>query len=110
MRAAREILEGESHRPLLIGVTVLTSMSQTGHQELGSIRELGSQVDYLAGLGRRLRPRWCCVFGTRSSKASSIAGFQLLLATPGFVQAGQLMMIRHESLHQAKRSRTVLII
>ena len=50
MRAAREILEGESHRPLLIGVTVLTSMSETGHQELGSIRELGSQVDYLAGL------------------------------------------------------------
>jgi len=52
MRAAREILEGESHRPLLIGVTVLTSMSETGHQELGSIRELGSQVDYLAGLAR----------------------------------------------------------
>ena len=52
MLAAREILEGESHRPLLIGVTVLTSMSQTGHQELGSIRELGSQVDYLAGLAR----------------------------------------------------------
>ena len=52
MRAAREILEGESHRPLLIGVTVLTSMSETGHQELGSIRELGFQVDYLAGLAR----------------------------------------------------------
>ncbi|MAW57813.1 MAG: orotidine-5'-phosphate decarboxylase [Oceanospirillales bacterium TMED33] len=52
MRAAREILEGESHRPLLIGVTVLTSMSEAGHQELGSIRELGSQVDYLASLAR----------------------------------------------------------
>jgi len=52
MRAAREILEGESHRPLLIGVTVLTSMSEPGHQELGSIRDLGSQVDYLAGLAR----------------------------------------------------------
>ena len=52
MRAAREILEGESHRPFLIGVTVLTSMSEPGHQELGSIRDLGSQVDYLAGLAR----------------------------------------------------------
>jgi orotidine-5'-phosphate decarboxylase len=52
MRAAREILDGEAHRPLLIGVTVLTSMAESGLQELGVSRDLESQVDHLAGLAR----------------------------------------------------------
>ena len=50
MLAAREILEGEAHRPLLIGVTVLTSLSESGLQELAVSRNLESQVDHLAGL------------------------------------------------------------
>ena len=50
MRAARKILEGEDHRPRLIGVTVLTSLSEMGLQELGVSRDLESQVDHLARL------------------------------------------------------------
>ena len=40
MRAAREILDGQAHRPLLIGVTVLTSMSQQDLLETGVERDL----------------------------------------------------------------------
>lgn len=83
MRAAREILEGESHRPLLIGVTVLTSMSEAGHRELGTIRELGSQVDYLAGLARDsgLDGVVCSAQEVRGLRQSLGANF--CLVTPG---------------------------
>ena len=50
MLTVREMLEGEPHRPLLIGVTVLTSMSLAGLRQLGIERDLESHVDYLAGL------------------------------------------------------------
>ena len=88
MRAAREILEGESHRPLLIGVTVLTSMSETGHQELGSIRELGSQVDYLAGLARDsgLDGVVCSAQEVRRLRQS--LGSNFYLVTPGIRPKG----------------------
>ena len=50
MLTVREMLEGETHRPLLIGVTVLTSMSLAGLRQIGIERDLESHVDYLAGL------------------------------------------------------------
>ena len=83
MRAAREILEGESHRPLLIGVTVLTSMSETGHQELGSIRELGSQVDYLAGLARDSGLDGVVCSAQEVRRLRQLLGPNFYLVTPG---------------------------
>ena len=70
MLAVREMLEGETHRPLLIGVTVLTSMSLTGLRQLGIERDLESHVDYLAGLAHGRRVRWGRLFGTRSWRDS----------------------------------------
>lgn len=83
MRAAREILEGESHRPLLIGVTVLTSMSEPGHQELGSIRELGSQVDYLAGLARDSGLDGVVCSAQEVRRLRQLLGPNFYLVTPG---------------------------
>jgi len=49
MRAAREAVEGFPKRPLLIGVTVLTSLSDA---ELGEIGFAGSAADNVARLAR----------------------------------------------------------
>jgi orotidine-5'-phosphate decarboxylase len=83
MRAAREILEGEAHRPLLIGVTVLTSMSGSDLQELGVSRDLESQVDHLAGLANAsgLDGVVCSAQETQRLRQSHGAGF--CLVTPG---------------------------
>jgi orotidine-5'-phosphate decarboxylase len=83
MRAAREILDGEAHRPLLIGVTVLTSMSESGLQELDISRDLKSQVDRLAGLAHAscLDGVVCSAQDTQRLRQSFGADF--CLVTPG---------------------------
>lgn len=83
MRAAREILEGENHRPRLIGVTVLTSLSEMGLQELGVSRDLESQVDHLARLTHTcgLDGVVCSAQETRRLRQS--LGGEFCLVTPG---------------------------
>ena len=83
MRAAREILEGENHRPRLIGVTVLTSLSETGLQELGVSHDLESQVDHLARLAHTcgLDGVVCSAQETQRLRQSLGGGF--CLVTPG---------------------------
>ena len=50
--ARREIDRCEGTKPLLIGVTVLTSLSDSDFSELGVTRNIESQVLHLAGLCR----------------------------------------------------------
>ena len=83
MRAAREILEGESHRPLLIGVTVLTSMSGSGLQELGVSRDLESQVDYLAGLAHASGLDGVVCSAQEAQRLRQSLGADFCLVTPG---------------------------
>lgn len=53
MQAARESIDSCSHRPLLIGVTVLTSMSDAELGDIGISGTAASQVELLAGLAQR---------------------------------------------------------
>lgn len=83
MRAAREILEGEAHRPLLIGVTVLTSMSEGGLQELSVSRDLESQVDHLAGLARASGLDGVVCSAQETQRLRQSFGAEFCLVTPG---------------------------
>lgn len=83
MRAAREILEGEAHRPLLIGVTVLTSMSGSGLQELGVSRDLESQVDHLAGLANASGLDGVVCSAQETQRLRQSLGADFCLVTPG---------------------------
>ena len=83
MRAAREILEGEAHRPLLIGVTVLTSMSGSDLQELGVSRDLESQVDHLAGLANASGLDGVVCSARETQRLRQSLGTDFCLVTPG---------------------------
>jgi orotidine-5'-phosphate decarboxylase len=83
MRAAREILEGESHRPLLIGVTILTSMSGSGLQELGVSRDLESQVDHLADLAHASGLDGVVCSAQEAQRLRQSLGADFCLVTPG---------------------------
>ena len=83
MRVARAILEGEAHRPLLIGVTVLTSMSERGLQELGISRDLGSQVDNLAGLAYASGLDGVVCSAQETQRLRQSLGTDFCLVTPG---------------------------
>ncbi len=83
MRAAREILEGESHRPLLIGVTVLTSMSAVGLQELGVERDVESQVDHFARLAHNSGLDGVVCSAQEAQRLRGSFGKDFCLVTPG---------------------------
>ena len=83
MRAAREILEVEAHRPLLIGVTVLTSMSDSDLQELGVSRDLESQVDHLAGLANASGLDGVVCSAQETQRLRQSLGTDFCLVTPG---------------------------
>ena len=83
MRAAREILEGEAHRPLLIGVTVLTSLSESGLQELAFSRNLESQVDHLAGLAYASGLDGVVCSAQETQRLRESFGVDFCLVTPG---------------------------
>ncbi len=52
MAAAREALEGERHRPMLVAVTILTSMGERELREIGLIGTSRDNVMRLAALAR----------------------------------------------------------
>jgi len=83
MRAAREILEGEVHRPKLIGVTVLTSMSADGLNELGVNRDLESQVDHLALLANSCGLDGVVCSAQEAKRLRQKIGPEFSLVTPG---------------------------
>jgi len=83
MRAAREILEGEVHQPKLIGVTVLTSMSADGLNELGVNRDLESQVDHLALLADSCGLDGVVCSAQEAKRLRQKIGPDFCLVTPG---------------------------
>ena len=110
MRAAREILEGEDHRPRLIGVTVLTSLSEMGLQELGVSRDLESQVDHLARLAHTCGLDGVVCSAQETPRLRQSFGREFCLVTQGFVHVGPRAMIKHGSSHQRMRSQMDRII
>ena len=88
MEAAAEALQGLSQRPLLIAVTVLTSMSDDDLRELGYTESAAQRVARLAGLTQD-----CGLDGVVCSAMEAPAlrrdrGEQFCLVTPGIRLAG----------------------
>ena len=88
MRAAKEALNDAPHQPLLVAVTVLTSMSQGDLVELGCHDEPIDRVCQLASLAQDagLDGVVCSAAEAAVLSARQRQGF--LLVTPGIRQAG----------------------
>ncbi len=82
MEAAREALEGYSRRPLLIGVTVLTSMSEEDLAELG-LPDSKTQVMKLARLAKSSGLDGVVCSAQEAAMLKPALGADFKLVTPG---------------------------
>ncbi len=88
LEAAREALENSAQRPLLIGVTLLTSMEDKDLQEIGIAATVEDQTVRLAGLAHQtgLDGVVCSAQEARSLRVRY--GPEFCLVTPGIRPAG----------------------
>ena len=88
LEAATEALAGVSQRPLLIGVTVLTSLDDADFTELGYERSLAEQVTHLAGLCAAAGLDGVVCSAREAPALRAARGDDFLLVTPGIRPAG----------------------
>ncbi|WP_269532496.1 orotidine-5'-phosphate decarboxylase [Chitinimonas sp. BJYL2] len=87
MRAARAAIDGEAHRPLLIAVTVLTSMDGADLAEIG-LPEPAVQVPLLARLALDCDLDGVVCSAQEASLLKKLCGKDFKLVTPGIRPAG----------------------
>lgn len=83
MMAAREAVAACSHQPLLIGVTVLTSMSADDLKEIGITLEPAEQVKRLAALAKRSGLSGLVCSAQEAQALKQEFGSDFVLVTPG---------------------------
>ena len=84
MKAARQALDGYGEkRPLLIAVTVLTSMNSDELFEIGYQRDAQQQVLHLAGLAQRAGLDGVVCSSQEAALLKAELGADFLLVTPG---------------------------
>jgi orotidine-5'-phosphate decarboxylase len=88
MAAAREALESSSHRPLLIAVTVLTSMTEKDLLEIGCEESVQERVMRLANLARESGLDGVVCSAMEAGALRKIHGDDFCLVTPGIRLAG----------------------
>lgn len=88
MEAARNEIDKASHQPLLIGVTVLTSMEQTDLAELGLNISPIEQVERLAKLTQGSGLDGVVCSAKEVELISKVCGKDFLTVTPGIRPAG----------------------
>ncbi len=88
LEAAAEVVDRASHRPRLIGVTMLTSLDETDFAELGYQRDLGEQVEHLAGLCADCGLDGVVCSAKEAARLRATRGTEFLLVTPGIRPAG----------------------
>lgn len=90
MRAAHEELSGlaEADRPLLIAVTVLTSMSEPELHELGVSNTLDEQVKCLAALAAESGMDGVVCSAREAAVIKALCGEHFVTVTPGIRPAG----------------------
>ncbi|MEE8320402.1 MAG: orotidine-5'-phosphate decarboxylase [Gammaproteobacteria bacterium] len=86
--AAREAIERQSQSPLLIAVTVLTSMSQTDLDDIGINRTINEQVLSLAEMARDAQLDGIVCSAREVSRLRDEFGNGFCLVTPGIRPAG----------------------
>ena len=88
MEAAVESLSGREHRPLLIGVTVLTSMSDQDLAELGYAESAAQRVLRLAALAADCGLDGVVCSALEAPQLRAARGSDFCLVTPGIRLAG----------------------
>lgn len=88
MEAAREALDKSVHKPLLIGVTVLTSMDAAALREIGIGRSPREQVLHLAALARQSGLDGVVCSAQEAAELRAAYGPGFTLVTPGIRPAG----------------------
>jgi len=88
MEAAREAVDKSAHKPLLIGVTVLTSLDEAGLRETGVERSPREQVLHLAGLVQQSGLDGVVCSAQEAAELRARFGPDFVLVTPGIRPAG----------------------
>lgn len=88
MQAARAAVDQSAHRPLLIGVTVLTSMDANALRETGVDREPAQQVLHLARLAQASGLDGVVCSAQEAPMLRAALGNDFLLVTPGIRPTG----------------------
>ncbi len=83
MQAAKEAIDKASHKPLLIAVTVLTSMSEEDLKGLGITRTVDEQVSLLASLAKTSGLDGVVCSAKEANRLSNELGKDFCLVTPG---------------------------
>jgi orotidine-5'-phosphate decarboxylase len=87
LTAAREAIDRSSHRPLLVGVTVLTSHGDDDLSEIGLERGMEKQVERLAGIARDAHLDGVVCSPQEAPRLRQRFGKEFLLVTPGVRQS-----------------------
>lgn len=90
LEAAREALEAVPQPPLLIGVTVLTSMDASDYAEVGFSLPLAEQVQRLAGLCQQSGLDGVVCSAREAAALRESCGADFALVTPGIRPAGSV--------------------
>jgi orotidine-5'-phosphate decarboxylase len=88
MNAAREAVESASHRPLLIGVTVLTSHAEEELAELGLSGNLAEHAERLAAMAQAAGFDGVVCASTEAVRLRKRFGSGFTLVTPGIRPSG----------------------
>ena len=83
MQAAREAIDAETNHPKLVGVTVLTSMTEISLRDIGVNRSLEGQVDSLASQAQAAGLDGVVCSGQEASRLRQACGNEFCLVTPG---------------------------
>ena len=88
MEAARQAVDQSRHKPLLIAVTVLTSMNEADLRETGVDRHPAEQVEHLAGLAHQSGLDGVVCSAREAMDLRAAFGEDFVLVTPGIRPAG----------------------
>jgi orotidine-5'-phosphate decarboxylase len=88
MKAAADALKETDNPPLLIGVTVLTSMDESDLKELGISKSVNEQVEYLAKLAKSSGLKGVVCSAQEAKMLKAACGNDFKLMTPGIRPEG----------------------
>ena len=88
MKAAADALKETDNPPLLIGVTVLTSMDESDRKELGVCKSVTEQVEYLARLAKSSGLKGVVCSAQEANMLKAACGNDFKLMTPGIRPEG----------------------